>query len=87
LKVAKLRKKSVSDNDSDDESRKTSKRSHKKHKKHSHYDSGDHEKKEKKKVSNGKQRNGPQSLVILVVMTLRVALRRRGEERISKAKG
>jgi len=41
----------------------------------------------KKKVPNEKQRNGPQSLVILVVMTLRITLRRKGEERISKAKG
>jgi len=39
----------------------------------------------KKNVPNEEQRNGPQSLVILVVMTLRVALRRRGEERRSKA--
>jgi len=48
LKIAKLRKKSVSNNDSDDESRKTSKRSHRKHMKHSHYDTGDHEKRKEK---------------------------------------
>jgi hypothetical protein len=43
-------------------------------------------KKGKKKVPSGRQRSGLQSLVILVVMNLKAALRRRGRERRSKGR-